>query len=230
MSWWTKLLDFISPRQCEICGQRLAPSERTLCSPCLLHLPRTTYQFTPTDNPMAQLFWHLTPVERAAALFFYESHSEVARIIYQLKYNDRPDIGEDMGRIMANDMQLAAYFESIDILLPVPLSRKRKRQRGYNQSEHIARGISDITHLPIVTHALKRRHFRHSQTALSRYERRENVADMFHLADDKLLKNRHVLLIDDVCTTGATLIACADALKHVEGIRISVLTLGFTKN
>ena len=229
MNWWTRFLDFISPRQCVVCGERLSPTERSLCSVCVLHLPRTTYQFTPNDNPMAQLFWHLTPVERAAALLFYEPHSEMARIVYDMKYHDRPDIGEDMGRLMANEMEFARYFDGIDVLLPVPLSRKRLRQRGYNQSEQLAIGISDITNLPIATKALRRKHFVKSQTQFSRHERQENVADIFELCDDSPLKGKHVLLVDDICTTGATLIACVDALKDVEGIRLSVLTLGYTK-
>ena len=229
MNWWTRILDFISPRLCVACGERLSPTERSLCSVCMLHLPRTTYQFSPDDNPMAQLFWHLTPIKRAAALLYYEPHSELARLIYDLKYHDRPDIGEDMGRLMANEMQLAHYFDGIDVLLPVPLSRKRLRQRGYNQSEMLAIGVSDITHLPIVTNALRRKHFVKSQTRLSRHERQENVEDMFELRDGSRLQGKHVLLIDDICTTGATLIACIDALKNIPGIRLSVLTLGFTK-
>ena len=229
MNWWTRILDFISPRLCVVCGERLSPTERSLCSVCMLHLPRTTYQFSPDDNPMAQMFWHLTPVERAAALLYYEPHSELARLIYDLKYHDRPDSGEDMGRLMANEMQLAHFFDDIDALLPVPLSRKRLRQRGYNQSEQLAIGISDITHLPVVTKALRRKHFMKSQTQLSRHERQENVDDMFELRDGNLLEGRHVLLIDDICTTGATLTACADVLKSIPGIRLSVLTLGFTK-
>jgi len=229
MNWWTRILDFISPRFCVVCGKRLAPSERSLCSVCLLHLPRTTYQFTPDDNPMAQLFWHLAPVERAAALLYYEPHSEIARIIYDLKYHDRPDIGEDLGRLMANEMQIAHFFDGIDLLLPVPLSKKRLRQRGYNQSEQLAIGISDITHLPIVTKALRRKHFVKSQTQLSRHERQENVAEVFELRDSTMIQDKHILLIDDICTTGATLLACTEALRPVKGIRISVLTLGFTK-
>ncbi len=229
MNWWTRILDFISPRQCAVCGRRLSPTERSLCSVCLLHLPRTAYQFTPEDNPMAQIFWHLTPVERAAALIYYEPHSELAQLVYDLKYRNRPDIGEDMGRLMGNEMQIAHFFDNIDVLLPVPLSRKRLRQRGYNQSEELARGISDITHLPVVGNALRRKHFVRSQTQLTRYERQENVIDMFELRDDHLIKDKHVLLIDDICTTGATLIACIDVLKNIPGIRLSVLTLGFTK-
>ena len=230
MNWWTRFLDFISPRQCVICGRRLSPTERSLCSVCLLHLPRTTFQFTPDDNPMAQLFWHLAPIRKAAALLYYEPHSEVARLIYDLKYHDRPDIGEDMGRLMANEMQLAGYFDDITLLLPVPLSSKRLRQRGYNQSEMLARGVSDITRLPVVTKVLRRKHFLQSQTQLSRKERQENVTDMFELRHGELLRSQHVLLIDDICTTGATLLACTQVLKDIPGIRLSVLTLGFTKN
>jgi len=230
MNWWSSILDLISPRQCVVCGERLTPTERSICSVCLRHLPRTTYQFTPDDNPMAQLFWHLTPIERAAALIYYEPHSEMARIVYQLKYGQRPDIGEDMGRLMAVEMEFARYFEGIDALLPVPLARKRLRQRGYNQSERLAEGIRQKTGLPVITRAVGRKHFLQSQTQLSRHERQENVQDIFELRDEQSLKGRHLLLIDDICTTGATLIALVDAIKHVEGIRLSVLTFGFTKS
>lgn len=230
MNWWTRFLDFISPRLCVVCGHRLAPSERSLCGVCMFHLPRTNYHQRPLENPMAQLFWKLTSIQKAAALFYYQPHSETAQLVYRLKYNNRPDIGEDMGRVIANELQQSDFFDDIDVLLPVPLSSKRLRQRGYNQSEMLAIGVSDITHLPIVTKALRRKEFHQSQTKLNRWQRQENVADTFQLMDDSHLKGRHVLLIDDVCTTGATLIACANALKDVEGIRISVLTLGFTKD
>ncbi len=229
-SFWTRILDLISPRQCVICGERLSITERAVCSSCYLHLPRTTYQFTPYDNPMAQLFWGLAPISRAAALFFYEPHAEAAQLIYDLKYADRPDIGEDIGRMMAEEMQMADYFAGVDVIIPVPLSSKRKRQRGYNQSEMIARGIHEITNIPVMNCALKRKHFHQSQTSLMRHQRQENVAEMFELRDAKGLEDKHILLVDDVCTTGATLIACANTLKDIPGIRISVLTLGFTKS
>ena len=223
-------MDFISPRLCVVCGQRLAPTERSLCSVCLFHLPRTDFHQKPLDNPMAQLFWGLAPIEKAAALFYYHPHSETAQLVYRLKYNNRPDIGEDIGRVMANELQAANFFSDIDVLLPVPLASKRLRQRGYNQSEQLAKGISDITHLPIVTKALRRKHFQQSQTTLNRWQRQENVEDTFWLKDGSQLQDKHVLLIDDICTTGATLISCANTLKDIEGIRISVLTLGFTKD
>ena len=229
MNWITRILDFISPRLCVVCGHRLAPTERSLCSVCLFHLPRTDFHQKPLDNPMAQLFWGLAPIEKAAALFYYHPHSETAQLVYRLKYNNRPDIGEDMGRVMANELQATDFFSDIDVLLPVPLASKRLRQRGYNQSEQLAIGISDITHLPIVSKVLRRKHFQQSQTTLNRWQRQENVTDTFQLKEEHLLQGKHVLLIDDICTTGATLIACANVLKTIEGIRISVLTLGFTK-
>lgn len=187
------------------------------------------YQYTPEDNLVARLFWGLLPIERAASLMFYEPHSEMARMVYQLKYGQRPDIGEDIGRIMAKEMQMGRFFDGIDVLLPVPLTKKRLQQRGYNQSEMLAIGIRQVTGLPIITKAVMRQHFNKSQTTLSRQERQENVTGTFVLHDSKLLQDKHVLLIDDICTTGATLRACGDAIKDVPGIKISILTLGFTK-
>lgn len=228
-NWWTRIVDFIAPRSCVICGRRLSPTERSLCSVCVLHLYRTTFQFTPEDNEMAQLFWGLLPVERTAALIYYEPRSETAALIYKLKYGHRPDIGEDLGRIMAEEMKPAGFLDGIDILLPIPLSKKRYWQRGYNQSEMLARGMSEVTGLPVITKAVRRTNFRQSQTSLTRKERQENVEGTFVLRHPEFLENKHVLLIDDICTTGATLLACSEAIRSVKGIRISILTLGFTK-
>lgn len=228
-NWWTRIVDFIAPRSCVICGRRLSPTERSLCSVCVLHLYRTTFQFTPEDNEMAQLFWGLLPVERTAALIYYEPRSETAALIYKLKYGHRPDIGEDLGRIMAEEMKPAGFLDGIDILLPIPLSKKRYWQRGYNQSEMLARGMSEVTGLPVITKAVRRTNFRQSQTSLTRKERQENVEGTFVLRHPEQLENKHVLLIDDICTTGATLLACSEAIRSIKGIRISILTLGFTK-
>lgn len=205
------------------------PTERSLCTPCLFDLNRTYYEKKPYDNPMAQCLWGLVPIERAAALMFFIPHTPEAALVYRLKYGGRPDIGEDIGRIMANVLLPSHFFDGIDALVPVPLSPKRMRQRGYNQSQMLAEGISDITHIPVLTKAVGRKHFHESQTKLTRKERRQNVEHMFFLTDGTLLEGRHILLIDDVCTTGATLTACAEAIKNIKGVQISILTLGFTK-
>ncbi len=219
----------ISPRCCVVCGRRLAPTERSLCSVCLLHAPRTTFQFTPYDNDVAQLFWGQMTIEKAASWIYYEPHSEMAQLIYRLKYDSRPDIGRDIGRTMASEMLTSGFFDDIDALLPVPLASKRLRQRGYNQSEELARGISDITGLPVINKAISRVRFRQSQTSLSRQERRENVDGLFVVKNQQALEGRHILLIDDVCTTGATLMAVGRVIEEILGAKISLLTLGYTK-
>lgn len=178
---------------------------------------------------MTQLFWGLAPVDRAAALFFYEPHSEAAQLLYDLKYANRPDIGEDLGRMMAEEMRMAGFFDGIDAIIPVPLSSRRMRQRGYNQSERLAHGIHEVTGIPVMTKAISRRYFKKSQTTLMRHQRQENVTDVFTLRETESLEGKHVLLIDDVCTTGATLISCANALQSIPSLCVSVLTLGFTK-
>lgn len=228
-NFWSRILDLVSPRQCVVCGNRLSITERALCSSCYLHLPRTSYQFTPYDNPMAQLFWGLAPVNRVTALFFYEPHGEPAQLVYDLKYANRPDIGEDIGRMMAEEMLMADFFNGIDAIIPVPLSPRRKRQRGYNQSEMLADGIHVVTEIPVMTKVIRRRHFKKSQTALMRHQRQENVTEMFMLCETDGLEGKHILLVDDICTTGATLIACANVLQSIPGLCISILTLGFTK-
>lgn len=179
---------------------------------------------------MTQLFWGLAPVSRAAAMFFYEPHSEVARLVYDLKYADRPDLGEEMGRMMAEEMRIAGYFEGVDAIIPVSLSPKRERQRGYNQSEMLARGIHEITGIPVMTKVVSRKHFQQSQTSLMRHQRQENVADIFELRSAEGMAGKHLLLVDDICTTGATLASCSNMLSTIPNIRISILTLGFTKS
>lgn len=230
VSFWTRLLDLISPRLCVVCGQRLAVSEETLCSKCNLHLPRTGFASNPYENLMAKTFWGQIPLERAAALFYYEPHAETANIIYELKYKNHPEAGLTMGRMTARELQRSGFFEGIDAIVPVPLARKREHQRGYNQSLEIARGVSQITGLPILNKVVRRTAFEGSQTQKSRQERNENVEKVFELADGDSISGKHLLVVDDVVTTGATVIACGKQLTKAGGVRLSVLSLGFTKS
>ncbi len=230
ISFWTRLLDLISPRLCVVCGQRLAVSEETLCSKCNLHLPRTGFASNPYENLMAKTFWGQIPLERAAALFYYEPHAETANIIYELKYKNHPEAGLTMGRMTARELQRSGFFEGIDAIVPVPLARKREHQRGYNQSLEIARGVSQITGLPILNKVVRRTAFEGSQTQKSRQERNENVEKVFELADGDSISGKHLLVVDDVVTTGATIIACGKQLTKAGGVRLSVLSLGFTKS
>ncbi|MCR4958301.1 MAG: ComF family protein [Prevotella sp.] len=228
-SFWTKLLDVISPRPCAICGERLSANERALCGACHLHLPLTHYELTPTDNPMARRFWGHFPVERAAALFFYEAQAPVSQLIFDMKYHHRPEIAENMGFIMARQFAAADFFDTIDALIPLPLTWRRQWHRGYNQSYELARGISEATGLPIYQHVVKRVHFSQSQTKQHAWERLRNVEDAFRLVRPEKIAHRHLLLVDDIVTTGATVTACAHELCKAAGVRISVLSLGLTK-
>lgn len=225
-----RLLDLIAPRPCVICGRRLAPDTEVLCPSCQLHLPRTGFHLSPLDNPMARLFWGIIPVERVAAYIYYSPGSEVAKMVYDLKYHDRPDIGEALGRMMATELLPSGFFDGIDRLVPLPLAPKRERQRGYNQSRQLAIGISEKTGLPVSDDLVCRTTFSGSQTQLSRRDRQDNVANVFQLRDDADLSGRHVLLIDDIVTTGATVVACARELLKVDGVRISVLSFGLTRD
>jgi len=222
-------LDLISPRLCVVCGNRLAVTEETLCSKCYLHLPRTDFANDLYENVMAKLFWGLIKLEKATALFYYEPHAETAQILYELKYKNHPEIGVVMGRMMAKELMKSGLFEDIDALVPVPLAKKREHERGYNQSLELAKGVSEVTGLPIANLVIRRTKFVGSQTKRGRWERNENVEHVFELVDDNI-SDQHLLLIDDVVTTGATVIACAKEMQKASNVKISVLALGFAKS
>jgi ComF family protein len=230
ISFWHRLLDLISPRLCVVCGHRLTVTEEVICARCNFHLPRTGFQHNAYENDMAKLFWGQIPIERATAFFYYEAHAETANILYELKYKDHPEIGEIFGRMFAAEIKSAGFFDEIDGIVPVPLAKKRQRQRGYNQSEEIAQGVSEITGLPIYKKVVKRISFKGSQTNKGRWDRQENVERVFDLIDAEAVSNKHLLLIDDVVTTGATCIACAKVLCQPANVRISILSLGFAKS
>lgn len=229
-SFWSRLVDLIAPRACVVCGGRLGIHEFFLCGSCNLQLPRTNYADNPYENDMARLFWGQLPVERCAALFFYQGGSGPSQILYELKYKNHPEIGEFFGRMIAEEWDETGFFEGIDLIVPVPLAKERQRQRGYNQSLHIARGIGSVTRLPIVTNAVSRKQFVESQTQKDRWQRNENVEGCFRLNDGFALKGRHVLLVDDVVTTGATICSCGREMLKAGDVRFSILTIGFAKS
>lgn len=226
-----RLLNFIAPKQCVVCGKRLTISEDVICAVCNLHMPRTLFSKNPYENKMAKLFWGQIKIEKAAALFFYEPHSEMSRIILSLKYFNHPETGELMGRMLAEEIRQDGFFDDIDLIIPIPLTKKRQRERGYNQSMEIARGINEITKIKIVGNAVKRKSFKQSQTKMNRWQRLDNVKDVFTIDKEHDLDGKHILLIDDVVTSGSTIISCAQKISaHYNNIKFSVLSLGFTKN
>lgn len=230
ISFWRRLLDLVMPRACAICGRRLTPSESTICASCLTELPFTRQWLSAYDNQMARLFWGSFPIERAAALWYYAPHSECCNPIYNLKYHGSQETGIELGFMAANYYNTAGFFDGIDAIVPVPLAPNRQRQRGYNQSLMIAKGVQSATGLPIYNKVVRRTHFKGSQTQKNTWQRQENVADVFMLTDAATISGKHLLIVDDVVTTGATVNACAQQLCHAGDVRISVLALGFAKH
>jgi len=229
-TFWTSLLDLIAPRRCAICGGRLEPQEALLCTNCDTELEKTPFPESPYDNLMARLFWGQIPIEKASAWFFYRSHSDPSKMVYDLKYHGQMLLGELIGEQIALRHQPFGFFDDIDAIVPIPITRRRQWHRGYNQSMQVAKGISYITHLPIYKDVVKRQHFSESQThQASVWERRENVKEAFRLVDANKIRGKHLLIIDDVVTTGATVIACGQELAKVEGVKLSVLSIGYTK-
>jgi len=229
-SCWTKLLDVVAPRRCVSCGRRLYTEESLLCVACHIESRRTHFEQSPKDNDMARLFWGLVPIEKAAALYFYHPGSHIANLIHTMKYRGRPLAAWQAGELLARHLAPTQFFNDIDVLVPVPLTWGRQWRRGYNQCVQMAKGISEVTGLPIAADALRRTRFTGSQTQLAHEERRRNVEGVFELRNAASVRGRHVLLIDDVVTTGATTLACLKELAKAEGVRVSVASLGFTRD
>lgn len=222
--WLYSFISLLFPRCCVVCGRSLAKGEECICAMCNINLPRTNYHLQ-KDNQVEQLFWGKIPLERATSFFFYRKGSDFRQILHQLKYGGQKEIGAIMGRYMASELSASGFFEGIDVIIPVPLHKRKQRIRGYNQSEWIARGISAVTGIRVDTEVIVRRKHTDTQTRKSTFERWENVDGIFELHHAESLKGKHLLVVDDVLTTGATTVACASRLMEIEGVRISVLTL-----
>lgn len=190
---------------------------------CLLSLPRTNSHLY-RETPLEQLFWGRIPVERSVSFFFHESDN-TKQIIWSMKYNSQPEIGRYMAQVYAREIQSSGFFEGVDVIIPVPLTLRKQIKRGYNQSHYIANGISDVTGIPMITNAVKKNRNTVSQTNFGKDERYRNVEGIFSLIHPELVRNKHILLVDDVLTTGATLCSLADAIMQAEGVKFSILTL-----
>jgi ComF family protein len=215
------------PRMCIICDKRLQIDEHLICTGCLTKLPYTCYRGQ-AENGAVRLFYGEVEIERGNAYLYYYTGADSRKILFALKYHKQPQIGLLFGRMMAQDLFSTDFFNGIDALVPVPLAPRRQRQRGYNQSEWLAKGISQTTGLPVWTDVVKRIVENPTQTHLNHAQRRRNVEGIFLCVNPEKLQNKHILVIDDVVTTGATLISCMHSMQNVPGIKFSMLTLAQT--
>ena len=215
------------PDLCAICREPLVEDEKYFCFACFLKLPKTNYHFIP-ENPAIERLAGKVNLVKASSYLYYNKGGIAQKLIAEIKYRGNPDLGEWFGTYLAKDMVSSDFFKGIDYLVPVPLHRAKEKKRGFNQAEKIAVGIAKITKIPLVTKNVFREKANISQTRKGIFDRWKNTQNLFQVKDAELFNKKHVLLIDDVLTTGATLEALAQCLLKSQNISISILTLAVT--
>ena len=227
--WIECIVNLFYPRVCAACGEPLLKDEETVCLKCRYLLPKTGYELN-ADNPSAQNFYGRVRFHAVTSCFFFSKQGKVQHLIHQLKYKGNKEAGIFLGQQIGESIKDAPLFQGIDYLVPVPLHPKREKKRGYNQSMMIARGISEVTAIPIGEKFLVRTVNTATQTKKSKEERYQNVKDIFQLQNGALLEGKHILIVDDVLTTGATLESCAHKFENIPGIKISAATAACAGN
>jgi len=227
-SWFHAFLHLFYPRLCPACAANLPPGQHFLCVLCQLQLP-TTEQHTLKENAFTELFWGRIPLEAAAAQYYFSKSGRVQRLIHQLKYQYKPEIGYQLGLAFGQQLKVQDNFQHIEAIVPVPLHPKKRHIRGYNQAEEFGKGLAESMGLPLLPDLLYRKKFTDTQTKKSRLERLQNVLDAFALSPNVKTDYQHFLLVDDVLTTGATLEACAIQLMKIEGSKVSLATIAMAE-
>jgi len=217
-------LGLFYPNICAVCGQNLVIGEDIICLSCLQKVPRTRLHLE-KDNVIEQRLWGKAKIERATAFYYFTKKSKFQKILHHLKYNGNQEIGVVMGRYAAAELIESEDFTHFDYLVPVPLHPKKLQKRGYNQSLCIAQGLAEILNVEISTENLVRVIENPTQTKKSAYERWENTKGIFAVTNPQQFENKSILLIDDVLTTGSTLIACIEAIHDACNAKVSVFTL-----
>ena len=221
------LLHLFYPELCVACGGGLVSNETYICLDCQLNLPKTGFHKY-SGNPADQIFWGRFPLQRASSFLYFEKAAGVQKILHHIKYLGGKKIAKMIGELYGDELKSIGEYDNIDVIIPVPLHKSKLISRGYNQSEWFALGLSETIKVPVQSNNLIRIYKSETQTRKTRYKRWQNVSDIFAVAHPDLLKNKHILLVDDVVTTGATLEACAQQLLALNcGIKISIATIAF---
>ena len=216
------------PKQCVLCENSLLNNEKTLCIHCLHDLPFANYS-KEKNNPVEKTFFGRIPVEAATALFLFKKENKGQKLIHQLKYKQQKKIGEILGELLGNELKNNRRFATIDFIIAVPLHPKKLKKRGYNQLSLFGKKLSEHMEVPMVETILQKREIGATQTKKIRLDRWENAKASFYISDLETLKDKHVLLIDDVITTGATLEACCKTLLQTKNLKISIATIAFAE-
>ena len=220
-------LHLFYPMLCYACDETETNPEEKLCIRCLHDLPFTDYENI-RDNPVEKLFWGRVEIGIVFATLYYHEKSSVQRIIHEIKYKHNPALAVHMGKLMGIRMQPITEVPTIDFCIPMPLHPKKMKRRGYNQAAELCKGIEMTTHLTMLEHALVRSKNTGTQTKKSRIARWDNVEEVFLVEDPIIIKGKHILLVDDVITTGASTEACAQSLFQAGASKVSIAGLAFT--
>jgi ComF family protein len=223
--------DFFSliyPRNCQACHNALFRHEEFLCNYCYLNLPRSNFH-KETGNELERILHGRVPVAKAGSYFLFEKSGKVQQLLHSIKYKGNKDLARQLGVWYGRTLEKELPFAGSDYIIPVPLHEKKLRQRGFNQSEEFAKGLSEALKVPLNTTALLRTEFTSTQTRKQKFERWENVKDVFELTEPDLLSGKRIILVDDVITTGATIDACYQALSKAQNLEVSVLSLAYAK-
>lgn len=219
--------DFVSlfyPRLCEACGKTLRRGEEIICTECQYTLPQTHYH-EERNNAIEKHFWGRVEIFRASSFYFFQKGSRIQHLIHQLKYRGRAEVGVKLGAMYGIQLREQSDYHTAEVVLPVPLHPSKELQRGYNQVNLFCEGMAAQMEVPWFSNILVRSKATETQTHKSRFERWENVGTVFQIQDAAQLEGKHVLLCDDVITTGSTLEACARAILAVAGTTVSIATI-----
>lgn len=227
VSYFNDFTHLIFPHHCEGCGTDVLQNNQLLCAECLHQLPITNFTAT-TNNPIEKIFYGRLNIVAATAGFYFSKQSLMQHLLHQLKYKGNKDVGLHLGKLLGQQLKASNRFNDIDIIVPLPLNYKREFKRGYNQATLICEGVAEVFNKPIATDALVRTVFTETQTTNTRINRWENMDGVFKLNDEAILQNKHVLLIDDIITTGATLEACGKTILSLPNTTVSIATVAYT--
>jgi len=223
------LSQLIFPHVCEGCGSDIIDSNQMLCLRCLSSLPQTNFHLH-GNNPIEKLFWGRLPVTYATAQYYFTKESMMQHLIQQFKYRANKELGLYLGKLIGNSLMQSNRFLSIDALVPLPLHEAKERRRGFNQATILCNGIAEVMGKPVLKNAVIRNTPTESQTKKNRVERWQNMDRRFELVNENQISGKHVLLVDDVVTTGATLEACGRELLKANNIQLSIATLCFSSH
>jgi ComF family protein len=225
-SWIDPVFWLYFPKNCPACGRPLKLFGANICGRCSQNLPETHF-FEAAGNPIEKIFYGRLPINAGAAAWYFHKNSALQALLFQLKYKSNKEVGLFIGKQMGALLAASERFASIDALIPVPLHPQALSKRGFNQAAIICEGIGQVWHKPVLTGAIARTKHTPTQTKQTRAERWDNMENAFTIQDPASIKGKHLLLVDDVITTGATIEACGKTLLTIEGARVSVAAAAY---